>query len=161
MCFGGAPLAARRQQAGGQRRRTPGGSVVVRAERDFYQILGVARDAGELAQPCKRAVCMPPRRPAPAAAPGAVTGCRCLPLRRPARPHACHPRPTALLAAPRPLLPADKKTIKSAYRQLARKFHPDVNKEADAEQRFKDISAAYEARAVASDCQCSRCCCLR
>lgn len=39
---------------------------------------------------------------------------------------------------------ADKKTIKSAYRQLARKFHPDVNKEADAEDKFKDISAAYE-----------------
>jgi molecular chaperone DnaJ len=39
---------------------------------------------------------------------------------------------------------ADKKTIKSAYRQLARKFHPDVNKEADAEAKFKDISAAYE-----------------
>ena len=39
---------------------------------------------------------------------------------------------------------ADKKTIKSAYRQLARKFHPDVNKEPDAEDRFKDISAAYE-----------------
>lgn len=39
---------------------------------------------------------------------------------------------------------SDKKTIKSAYRQLARKFHPDVNKEADAEARFKDISAAYE-----------------
>lgn len=39
---------------------------------------------------------------------------------------------------------ADKKTIKSAYRQLARKYHPDVNKEADAEARFKDISAAYE-----------------
>lgn len=41
---------------------------------------------------------------------------------------------------------ADKKTIKSAYRQLARKYHPDVNKEADAEERFKDISAAYEVR---------------
>lgn len=39
---------------------------------------------------------------------------------------------------------ADKKTIKSAYRQLARKFHPDVNKEPDAEDKFKDISAAYE-----------------
>lgn len=39
---------------------------------------------------------------------------------------------------------ADKKTIKSSYRQLARKFHPDVNKEPDAEARFKDISAAYE-----------------
>ena len=39
---------------------------------------------------------------------------------------------------------ADKKTIKSAYRQLARKFHPDVNKDPDSEARFKDISAAYE-----------------
>lgn len=45
-----------------------------------------------------------------------------------------------------PARAADKKTIKSAYRQLARKFHPDVNKEADAEERFKDISAAYEVR---------------
>ena len=61
--FGGAGrLAARRHQLQ-QRGRGGGGSVVVRADRDFYQILGVSRDA-------------------------------------------------------------DKKTIKSAYRQLARKFHP-------------------------------------
>ena len=33
--------------------------------------------------------------------------------------------------------------IKRAYRQLARKYHPDVNKEAGAEQRFKDIGEAY------------------
>ena len=39
---------------------------------------------------------------------------------------------------------ADKKAIKSAYRKLARKFHPDVNKEANAEQKFKEISNAYE-----------------
>lgn len=39
---------------------------------------------------------------------------------------------------------ADKKSIKSAYRQLARKYHPDVNKEPNAEEKFKDISAAYE-----------------
>ena len=39
---------------------------------------------------------------------------------------------------------ADKKTIKSAYRQKARKFHPDVNKAADAEDKFKAISNAYE-----------------
>ena len=39
---------------------------------------------------------------------------------------------------------ADKKTIKSAYRQKARKFHPDVNKAADAEDKFKSISNAYE-----------------
>src|SRR5882672_8031258 len=37
---------------------------------------------------------------------------------------------------------ADDKTIKSAYRKLARKYHPDVNKGQDA--RFKEISEAYE-----------------
>lgn len=39
---------------------------------------------------------------------------------------------------------ADKKAIKTAYRRLARKFHPDVSKEHDAEARFKDVSEAYE-----------------
>jgi preprotein translocase subunit Sec63 len=39
---------------------------------------------------------------------------------------------------------ADKSEIKSAYRKLARQYHPDVNKEAGAEQKFKDISNAYE-----------------
>ncbi|OAE32060.1 hypothetical protein AXG93_2278s1400 [Marchantia polymorpha subsp. ruderalis] len=39
---------------------------------------------------------------------------------------------------------ADKAEIKSAYRKLARQYHPDVNKEAGAEQKFKDISNAYE-----------------
>ena len=34
--------------------------------------------------------------------------------------------------------------IKRAYRQLARKFHPDVSKEADAEARFKDVAEAHE-----------------
>lgn len=34
--------------------------------------------------------------------------------------------------------------IKRAYRQLARKWHPDVNKDADAESRFKEITEAYE-----------------
>lgn len=34
--------------------------------------------------------------------------------------------------------------IKSAYRRLARKFHPDVSKEKDAEERFKAINEAYE-----------------
>lgn len=38
---------------------------------------------------------------------------------------------------------ADAAAIKTAYRKLARKFHPDVSKEADAESRFKDISEAY------------------
>lgn len=39
---------------------------------------------------------------------------------------------------------ADKKAIKSAYRQLARKYHPDVNKDPGAEDRFKKIGEAYE-----------------
>jgi curved DNA-binding protein len=34
--------------------------------------------------------------------------------------------------------------IKQAYRRLARKFHPDVSKEKDAEARFKEIGEAYE-----------------
>ena len=34
--------------------------------------------------------------------------------------------------------------IKSAYRRLARKFHPDVSKESGAEERFKAINEAYE-----------------
>ena len=39
---------------------------------------------------------------------------------------------------------ADKDDIKKAYRRLARKYHPDVNKEAGAEERFKEINRAYE-----------------
>ncbi|MDN5869970.1 MAG: DnaJ domain-containing protein [Nitrococcus sp.] len=35
--------------------------------------------------------------------------------------------------------------IKRAYRKLARKYHPDVSKEADAEEKFKEVSEAYEA----------------
>lgn len=34
--------------------------------------------------------------------------------------------------------------IKSAYRRLARKYHPDVSKEPDAEAKFKDVGEAYE-----------------
>ena len=34
--------------------------------------------------------------------------------------------------------------IKRAYRKLARKSHPDVSKEPDAEQRFKEVAEAYE-----------------
>jgi DnaJ-class molecular chaperone len=39
---------------------------------------------------------------------------------------------------------ADDKTIKSAYRRLARKYHPDVAKTKDATERFKEVSEAYE-----------------
>ncbi|MDH3515045.1 MAG: DnaJ domain-containing protein, partial [Gammaproteobacteria bacterium] len=39
---------------------------------------------------------------------------------------------------------ASQDEIKRAYRRLARKYHPDVSKETDAEARFKDIGEAYE-----------------
>ncbi len=39
---------------------------------------------------------------------------------------------------------ADKEELKQAYRRLARKYHPDVNKEPGAEDRFKEINRAYE-----------------
>ena len=38
--------------------------------------------------------------------------------------------------------PADD--IKKAYRKLARKYHPDVSKEPDAEKRMKEVNEAYE-----------------
>jgi len=40
---------------------------------------------------------------------------------------------------------ASQDEIKRAYRKLARKYHPDVSKELDAEDRFKEIGEAYEA----------------
>ncbi|MHC4985537.1 MAG: DnaJ domain-containing protein, partial [Planctomycetota bacterium] len=39
---------------------------------------------------------------------------------------------------------ASDSQIKSAYRKLARQFHPDVNKAADAAEKFKEASEAYE-----------------
>ncbi len=40
---------------------------------------------------------------------------------------------------------AGEAEIKTAYRRLARKYHPDVSKEAGAEEKFKSINEAYEA----------------
>jgi len=40
---------------------------------------------------------------------------------------------------------ATQDEIKRAYRKLARKYHPDVSKETDAELRFKEVGEAYEA----------------
>lgn len=46
------------------------------------------------------------------------------------------------------VLGVDKKAsqddIKNAYRRLARKYHPDVSKESNAEEKFKDVQEAYE-----------------
>ncbi len=39
---------------------------------------------------------------------------------------------------------ASKVEIKSAYRKLAKQYHPDRNKEADAEAKFKEVQEAYD-----------------
>ena len=39
---------------------------------------------------------------------------------------------------------ASAEDIKRAYRRLARKYHPDVSKEADAKEKFQELSEAYE-----------------
>jgi curved DNA-binding protein len=47
----------------------------------------------------------------------------------------------AVMGVPRS---ASEPEIKTAYRKLARKHHPDLNKEADAEKRFKEVGEAYQ-----------------
>src|SRR6476646_6299911 len=46
-----------------------------------------------------------------------------------------------LLGVPRD---ADDAQIKKAFRALARKLHPDVSEDPDAEERFKEVAEAYE-----------------
>ena len=40
---------------------------------------------------------------------------------------------------------ADQGAIRRAYRKLAREYHPDLNSDSDAEERFKELGEAYEA----------------
>ena len=39
---------------------------------------------------------------------------------------------------------ADDKQIKSAFRKLAKQYHPDINKDKDAPEKFKEVQEAYE-----------------
>ena len=38
---------------------------------------------------------------------------------------------------------ASQEEIKKSYKKLAKKYHPDISKETDAEQKFKDVQHAY------------------
>ena len=54
---------------------------------------------------------------------------------------------------------ADQDTIRKAYKKLARKYHPDLNKEPGADDRFKEVTTAYEVlsdeqrRGLFADCR--------
>ena len=39
---------------------------------------------------------------------------------------------------------ASQDEIKKAYRKMSKKYHPDINKAADAEQKYKEVQEAYE-----------------
>ncbi|MET3963340.1 molecular chaperone DnaJ [Marmoricola sp. OAE513] len=52
-----------------------------------------------------------------------------------------NPDPYAILGVDRD---ADADALKKAYRKLARQYHPDVNSDPGAQEKFKEVSAAYE-----------------
>ena len=83
----------------------------------------------------------PDRRPAPARAPDRLTGSRA----RPPVHSPAHDRGERdyyeVLGVERG---ADDAAIKRAFRKLAQQWHPDVNTEPEAQERFKEINEAYQ-----------------
>ena len=141
--FGGqSPLPSSRREKHNQSSSSSSRSRLfsqrVRASQDYYDVLGVKRDADKKAiKQAYRYVCCRLR----------IEDSRAWRRIRDLPPSLAQPLLFPPPPHPRPPPPPPKKKTqkkKKPSSQLARKFHPDVNKEPGAEDKFKQISNAYE-----------------